>query len=387
MGKAFVIGDFAELEARVANGTLSRDEYQEIFAKSRKHGLKGDIYPFAVGGSDAATIMGVSPWTTPLKLYFDKFGLLKKKDNSNDTIFRIGHVFEDAFREMFSAQTGLPALPCTKQFGNTAYPHLIANIDGIVWENGEAGIYEGKTTKYYTPTREKFANGEVPIYYIMQIQFYMEVCNFDFAWINCGWGLDPEREMKYIRVERDRELGRQICMACEEFVVNAANGIRPSNAVCENLSAVSKDAEILYGAADSSLPPVKLDPKFSAAFHRLDALAEKEEAVKASMKPVQDQIKELEEKIKPQEKELKEIEKEMTTLLRLFPDEIKNATVGIFEEGDDVWVVNYEPCKGFSLDAEVKAYWKETYPECFADVTSRKPNYKRQLSYEKRKRT
>ena len=37
----------------------------ERWLECRMHGPKGDI-PYTVGGSDVATIFGVSPWTTPL---------------------------------------------------------------------------------------------------------------------------------------------------------------------------------------------------------------------------------------------------------------------------------------------------------------------------------
>lgn len=41
---------------------ISNDRWLEC----RMHGPKGDI-PYTIGGSDVATIFGVSPWTTPLE--------------------------------------------------------------------------------------------------------------------------------------------------------------------------------------------------------------------------------------------------------------------------------------------------------------------------------
>ena len=39
----------------------------ERWLECRAHGPKGDI-EYTVGGSDVATIFGISPWTTPLEL-------------------------------------------------------------------------------------------------------------------------------------------------------------------------------------------------------------------------------------------------------------------------------------------------------------------------------
>ena len=295
MARPIIIGDFAELEKAFEEGKISRDDYQKEFEKSRLHGLQGDIFPFAVGGSDAPIILGVSPWTSPLLLYRKKMGQYKENvnDPQKELTFFTGHVFEGPFREAFSKISGLKAEPCTLQVKNPEYPHIVANIDGLVWENGELGIYEGKTTRYSTATREKFSEGIVPIYYEYQIQLYMEIWDLDFTYINCAWGLNLPRDMAYIRVERDRELGKQICTACENFVQDAIMGILPDNSVCMDQSVVAKDAEKLYGKADPTLPAVELPDKYKATFSRLDKLEEREKELKEAIAPYEEKIKEI----------------------------------------------------------------------------------------------
>ena len=51
---------------------MSNDQW----LKCRAHGPKGDI-PYTVGGSDVATIFGLSPWMTPLELWMIKKGRMK----------------------------------------------------------------------------------------------------------------------------------------------------------------------------------------------------------------------------------------------------------------------------------------------------------------------
>ena len=48
----------------------------------RAHGPNGDI-EYTVGGSDVATIFGVSPWTTPLELWMIKKGRATAKQKPN----------------------------------------------------------------------------------------------------------------------------------------------------------------------------------------------------------------------------------------------------------------------------------------------------------------
>lgn len=386
MGKLRILGDFAELEEKLARGEITQDEYQKIFEQSRYHGMDNSIFPFAVGGSDAAIIMGESPWRTPLRLYNEKFGLLKEKNSfDKEMMFLAGHLFEAPIRDMFAKKKGLRTEPCTLQVSNSDYPHLVANIDGLVWEGNEMGIYEGKTTSPFSDTREYFCKEEVPIYYYIQVQFYLEVWNLNFAYINCAWGLNWKNDMKDLRIERDRDFGREICQACEKFVTDAAKGIRPNNSNVADPKVLAKDNEVLFGVPDLSLPPVEIPSSYHASFEQLDRLAEEKEKVKTRMEPFELALKDAKDDLKPYEKELKEIEKQETEILRIFTSIIGNATKGCYKNGDDVYTVTYDPATGYSLDASVKKTWQEKYPECFKDITSLKPNLARQLSYEKGK--
>lgn len=54
---------------------------EERWLDCRMHGPKGTI-PFTVGGSDVATIFGLSPWTTPLELWMIKMGRPSRRRSS-----------------------------------------------------------------------------------------------------------------------------------------------------------------------------------------------------------------------------------------------------------------------------------------------------------------
>ena len=114
----------------------TREEFDEKFSDSRIHGLCGDIHPFALGGSDAATVLGISPWNAPSDLVKEKMGIIKKPETDKTKyLFGRGHIYEPAIREAFSFVTGLKVDEFDYQVVNDRWPHCVANIDGVVWED------------------------------------------------------------------------------------------------------------------------------------------------------------------------------------------------------------------------------------------------------------
>ena len=65
----------------------------EQWLEARMHGPHGKI-PYTVGGSDVATIFGVSPWTTPLELWNIKKGRMKPPKKANANQMEMGHLLE-----------------------------------------------------------------------------------------------------------------------------------------------------------------------------------------------------------------------------------------------------------------------------------------------------
>ena len=64
---------------------------EKRWLECREHGPKGDI-EYTVGGSDVATIFGLSPWMTPLELWMIKKGRLKPKSKPNPLQLEMGHL-------------------------------------------------------------------------------------------------------------------------------------------------------------------------------------------------------------------------------------------------------------------------------------------------------
>ncbi len=60
-----------------------------------------------IGGSDAAAILGISPFATARDLYYDKLKIVPFDDSeSNWVAKKMGHLLEDLVAEIFHVKTG-----------------------------------------------------------------------------------------------------------------------------------------------------------------------------------------------------------------------------------------------------------------------------------------
>lgn len=122
-----------------------------------------------IGGSDAAAVMGQSPFCTKRDLYYDKCGISPVLDEEEDNWVakEVGHRLEELVAEIFSRKTGLKAVPVRKMFRHPLYPFMLADVDYFIeLSDGTVGILECKTTNYNC--QDKWANDGVPLNYEFQ---------------------------------------------------------------------------------------------------------------------------------------------------------------------------------------------------------------------------
>lgn len=180
-------------EAVVDISGLSREEWLDY----RKKGI---------GGSDAAAIMGVSPFATKRDLFYDKTGIRPayQENEDNWVAKEVGHRLEDLVAEIFSKKTGLKIFPVRTMFRHPLYPFMLADVDFFIeFADGTYGILECKTTNYNC--QEKWANNTIPVNYEYQVRHYMSVMNIDKAYIACLYG-NNEEEFFIRPIERDMEI-------------------------------------------------------------------------------------------------------------------------------------------------------------------------------------
>lgn len=133
----------------------------------------------ALTGSDAAVILGLSPFKTPFELWQEKMQLIAAKEPVNKKAVTRGHYLEDAVATWWSDTTGKPVEKDETFLTHKDYPWMRGNIDRRVV--GERAILECKTARNSFGWDEE-AN-QVPLYYLIQVAHYVAVDDADMGYI------------------------------------------------------------------------------------------------------------------------------------------------------------------------------------------------------------
>lgn len=125
-----------------------------------------------IGGSEAAAIMGLSPWSTPATIWLDKTGRAAPQEETE--AMRLGTELEDFVARRYAQETGRTV----QRFNRMVHRGcLLGNFDRLVVRDGEkvaSHMGEVRTNlllECKTSSRE-WDDG-VPLYYQTQVQHYM----------------------------------------------------------------------------------------------------------------------------------------------------------------------------------------------------------------------
>ena len=161
-----------------------------------------------IGGSDAGAICGVNPYSSAMKVFQDKTSEeIEERDNE---AIRIGHDLEDYVAQRFTGATGLKVRKSNFMYRSKEHPFMIADVDRLVV--GEDAGLECKTASAYNA--DKWADGNIPLHYVMQCYHYMAVTGkrtWYIAAVILGIGFT------YRKLEWDGELIRQLTEMEEDF--------------------------------------------------------------------------------------------------------------------------------------------------------------------------
>lgn len=172
-----------------------------------------------IGGSDAGAVCGVNPYSSAMKVFQDKTSEeIEERDNE---AIRIGHDLEDYVAQRFTEATGLKVRKSNFMYRSKEHPFMIADVDRLV-VGRDAGL-ECKTASAYNA--DKWADGNIPLHYVMQCYHYMAVTGkrtWYIAAVILGIGFT------YRKLEWDGELIRQLTEMEKDFWNNhVVSGIIP----------------------------------------------------------------------------------------------------------------------------------------------------------------
>lgn len=138
-----------------------------------------------IGGSDAASILGLNPWTTNLDIYNYKTGRDIPPDISQKEVVKFGHEAEASIRRLYALDHPEMKVEykANNSWTNEDLPWAQASLDGwLTDKDGRFGILEIKTTEIMRDRDwDKWGEDHIPQNYFCQILHYMAVLNADFA--------------------------------------------------------------------------------------------------------------------------------------------------------------------------------------------------------------
>lgn len=164
-----------------------------------------------LGGGDAAAILGVSPWRTPLAVYLDKVGDEWSASEESEPM-RWGLLLEPVVAEEYSRRTGRKLSAGEVECTHPVHPFLAGHIDRTV-DGDPDRIVEIKTAGRGAEWGEELSD-DLPAHYLAQVTHYLaisgaKVC--DVAVLIGG------QDFRVYTVERDEDLVRMLVDAEVRF--------------------------------------------------------------------------------------------------------------------------------------------------------------------------
>lgn len=164
-----------------------------------------------IGGSDAAIVLGISPFKSRIELWHEKVTKKIDPESAEELIFQIGHALEPIVAKKYIGLTGRK-LEMRPRRIHPDYPFMIGNIDReIVGDKRGPGILEIKTKGAWVDWHSE----DIPPYYMAQVQHYLSVYGYEwagFAVLDLG-----TRKVTHVDIERDDKLISKIIQEEAKF--------------------------------------------------------------------------------------------------------------------------------------------------------------------------
>lgn len=260
----------------------------EMWLKCREHGPKGNI-EYTVGGSDVATIFGLSPWTTPLELWMVKKGLMKPKSPPNPDQLAMGHMLESIAAHFYAQRTGNTVTDDNYLYQHATLEYALANIDRRYKrkEDGEGGVLECKSLTYHKAA--DWADGAIPIYYELQLRYYLAVLDEKHGAFSALWGNNPENDLATPHIERVQAKEDIIFEKLDRWIWSLRHDKPPTMEDVQPQLAMDALARI-YGAGKKGLPTIEFPMKYEPQLRKIAALQEENAQLKGAIKKNEEAI-------------------------------------------------------------------------------------------------
>lgn len=326
----------------------------ERWLECRMHGPKGDI-PYTVGGSDVATIFGVSPWTTPLELWMIKKGRMKPAVKANANQLEMGHLLEPIAAHFYAKKTGNTVTDDTFMYQHADFPFALADFDRrfVRATDGEPGILECKSCTFHKAS--DWADGAYPLYYELQLRFYLAVADVNIGAFSAIWGNNPDNDLATPHIVRDKAKEDMIFERLEEWIWSLVHDKPPTMAGIAPKLALDSLARI-YGSSKPGLPTIEFSKKQERQLRQYLALQSE---------------------VADHNAEIKKLTERMESHGARIAELMKNHEHGILETTTDKILIDFVTKTSTRTDT---AKLKRDYPAVYSDVIKTSESRKLKVS-------
>lgn len=178
---------------------MTRDEW----LRSRRNGI---------GASEAAAIVGQSPWSSPYQVWLDKTGQIPVGGEETEAMY-FGTLLEDTIGRAVAERTGWAVEPVNATFAHPEHDWMLASPDRLIHLDPDViGLLEIKNSGGYKLDEWRsgepddqgvWRGGEAPLHYILQVQHQHAVMGTSIGYIGALLG---GNRLCIVEVARDDDL-------------------------------------------------------------------------------------------------------------------------------------------------------------------------------------
>lgn len=174
-----------------------------------------------IGGSEAAAIMGQSPWKSALEVYVEKTEPAKLDDNVGEAALW-GRLFEEPMIMEFGRRAKRGIQMGGELIRSREHEHMICTLDAVQFQIGGEGedrpipgLVEGKTTALGHRYPKPGSDEEIPVEVQIQVQHCFIVTGL--TWGDVVWLPLPERRLQWRPQYANDDFARMLIDQVEVF--------------------------------------------------------------------------------------------------------------------------------------------------------------------------
>lgn len=186
--------------------TVKQDADMEEWKHIRRKGI---------GGSDIGAICGVNNYTSARHIYLAKTEQYEGSfDDASNERMLFGHLLEPVVANEYSRRTGKKLKVMNATVCHDDYSWALANVDRLILNDNDEpiGVLECKTAGEFM--KDDWAEGDLPLAYIYQLQWYLFVTGLKYGAFACLVG---GNKFFYYDIVRDDSLIEKMFKKADMF--------------------------------------------------------------------------------------------------------------------------------------------------------------------------